>query len=436
MKIKMHQIAMFGLMIRVFGLIVGLGTSILLARVLGPEQFGQYGFLLTIAELFTIVALFGTPTLLTREVAAGIATHSYGKVRGLLIWTGKTTTIVGIPMMLCALAAIFYWQQKQIHPISVSVLLIPTSFILIDAFSRQRTNVIQGLNKIVASQALSIIISPGCFLILLVGLYCFFPNYISLNIVFFLLLASRLLALVIIERKKKSFLPEEMLKFSPEFYSKKWLDSALPLLLVGSLLIVNTRIDIVMLGYLREAGEVGIYRVAQRGGEFMLFGVMAVDSIINPLAAKAWAQNQKQHLQTVVSKSILFVLLFTLPLLCIFVVFGKEIITFVYGQSYSLAWLPLVILSCGYLSLVLLGRGGVILTMSHFERDTAKAIGIGVGANIILNLCLIPQYGINGAALATALAVTMRMVMEALFAYRKTGINTTIFSLVMNKQKS
>ncbi len=120
----------------------------------------------------------------------------------------------------------------------------------------------------------------------------------------------------------------------------------------------------------------------------------------------------------------------SLPVAAVYIITGKQIISFLYGENYVLAWVPLVILSMGYLSMSFLGCGGVILTMYHFEKDTAKTTGAGALANILLNAILIPKYGVHGAALSTALAVTFRVSMVALFIHKRTGINTTVFALL------
>ncbi|MCF6247406.1 MAG: oligosaccharide flippase family protein [Desulfobacula sp.] len=424
-----------GIICRITGIIITVSTSILLARMLGPEQFGQYAFLITVAELLTIIALFGTPALILREVAAGISTKRYGRVRGVLAWTCRATTLMSLPFMLIAILLFYIWNSNAGGQLPFAVILAAASLLLIDALSRQEDSAIQGLGKIIPSQILSILVGSGFLLLFLIGANVIFPGCINLTNLLFFVVASMALALLFMQKKKKQYLPVDVTQSKAEYFSHEWLKSALPLLLVSSLLIINTRIDLIMLGYLRESSEVGVYRVAQRGGQLMLFGVMAVDSVINPLAAKAWAQKQKHMLQTVISKSIWLVLLFTLPLFAIYILMGQELINFVYGIEYKEAWLPLVILSCGYLSLAFLGRGGVVLTMSHFERYTAAAIGVGAGANIILNFILIPAYGILGAACATAMAVALRMFMEAYFAYKKTKIDTTIFAFLRHGGK-
>ncbi len=432
----MEKIIFSGILIRIIGLILSLGTSVIIARTLGTERFGQYAFLVTVVELLTIIALFGSPALIMREVAAGVSTKAFGMVRGVLNWTTRATTLLSIPIMLIAVIMFLKWNAYVVHPLSLKVFLAAASLVLIDALSRQNTNAIQGLGQIISSQILGILVCSIFILVFLVGTITMFPESVSIANIFLILVICRILTLLLLHFKKNQYLPNEVYRSEPEYYPSKWLKSALPLLLVSSMLIINTRIDIIMLGYLQESMDVGLYRVAQRGGQLMLFGVMAVDSVINPMAARAWAQKQKKQLQKVVSKSIWIALLFTIPLFAIYLLLGQDLITFIYGFEYKEAWLPLVVLSSGYLSLAFLGRGGVILTMSHFERHTAAAISIGAVCNIIFNLLLIPRYGINGAATATALAVSLRMIMESLFAYRKTGINTTIFSLIKLKSRT
>ncbi len=343
--------------------------------------------------------------------------------------------LLSIPLMGLAWLGSYIWLQVQQISLAYPAVLLTVMLIPLNAFIRQRANIIQGAGHVVAAQGYSILLSTVFFLF---GLLCMFvlrPSAFKLTNVFVLMVVSQAAALLTLQIKMKTVLPSQLASSTPASFPDEWLRASLPLLLVGSLLIINTRIDIVMLGYMQDSADLGLYRIAQRGGQLMLLGVMAVDSILNPMAAKAWARQETVPLQAAVSKSIWLVLGLTLPLFCIYLSFGHDLIRWIYGGVYVKAWQPLVLLSAGYLSLALLGRGGTILTMSHFEKDTAKAIGIGASANIFLNLFFIPRYGINGAALATAMAVTLRMTLEAIFAYRKAGINTTIF-VYLTRRKS
>ncbi len=288
---SLAKTALWGLLCRIAGLVIGLGTSVFLARTLGPDRFGQYAFLVTIAEMLTIVALFGTPALITREVASGLTTKVFSKIRGLLSWASRLTGSLSLVLAGLVFFFLYFYRQNSLQGVSGLTLLFAVALILIAPLTRQAGCTLQGLGKVVLAQALTIIVSPGLFLFFIVYFYLT-PTGISLSAVFALLLFSRLIALWFAEYKKYQYLPHAVRTSKPVYHSRLWLKSALPLLAVGSMLIINTRIDIIMLGFLGDAADVGIYKVAQKGGQIMLFGVMAVDAMLSLIAAKAWANGE------------------------------------------------------------------------------------------------------------------------------------------------
>lgn len=68
----------------------------------------------------------------------------------------------------------------------------------------------------------------------------------------------------------------------------------------------------------------------------------------------------------------------------------------------------------------------MVLNMSGYARLSAISSFLGIGMNIFLNLLLIPNYGINGAALATSSSILMAGILSAVWVYQKTKINSTI----------
>ena len=67
------------------------------------------------------------------------------------------------------------------------------------------------------------------------------------------------------------------------------------------------------------------------------------------------------------------------------------------------------------------------MIMSDLHNESAKIIFITLFFNIILNYILISQYGINGAAIATAISLFLMNVIMTVVVYKKTSINPTIF---------
>lgn len=95
----------------------------------------------------------------------------------------------------------------------------------------------------------------------------------------------------------------------------------------------------------------------------------------------------------------------------------------VFGPEFSASYLPMIILAVGQLLNVASGPVGTILSMSRQERFVGIGMSVSVICNILLNYLLIPRYGINGAAIATAVSVGIWNLLMVVFAKRILGVN-------------
>ena len=100
-----------------------------------------------------------------------------------------------------------------------------------------------------------------------------------------------------------------------------------------------------------------------------------------------------------------------LILLSLFFLFSKPILQVLFGPAYLSASLPLIILSTGYFFGYLLRTSTrVLMTLKKTKLIFVNTLIITI-INIILNLILIPKYGITGAAIATASAFLIRAIL-------------------------
>ncbi len=72
-----------------------------------------------------------------------------------------------------------------------------------------------------------------------------------------------------------------------------------------------------------------------------------------------------------------------------------------------------------------MGSVGPILTMTGHEYETAKISAIAAGLNIILNIALIPNWGIEGAAIATATSMIFWHIFLVILIYQRLGLHST-----------
>ncbi|MGB8274445.1 MAG: polysaccharide biosynthesis C-terminal domain-containing protein, partial [Alphaproteobacteria bacterium] len=146
----------------------------------------------------------------------------------------------------------------------------------------------------------------------------------------------------------------------------------------------------------------GIYAVAIRAAELLTFVLAAVNTVIAPRVASYYYQGDSVRLQRLLSASARRALLLTLPLGLMLIIAGPWLLNTVFGAEYAPGAIAMAILAGAQLVNVAAGSVGLVLNMTGHERITAWGVGLAAILNIALNALLIPLWGIEGAAIATA----------------------------------
>lgn len=173
-----------------------------------------------------------------------------------------------------------------------------------------------------------------------------------------------------------------------------------PLALLAGLGLVNYRLDIVLLGGLAGARDVGIYAVATRFVDSVLplaaFFVAAAFPVLSAGASLPRADRQRRA-----RRALEFLLLASLPMAVGGCVFAPALVHLVAGPAYADAVLPLRLLLASvpfsYLSTFLV----FMLVAADEQRRVVPLLLASIGLNLVLNVALIPGYGYDGPAVAT-----------------------------------
>jgi len=179
-----------------------------------------------------------------------------------------------------------------------------------------------------------------------------------------------------------------------------------------------------MVGAMLGPEAAGIFDVAIKGAALVSFALMAVNMPLAPAVAELYAKGEKKLLQRLVTKSARVALLGSLPVAFGMILFGREVLS-IFGRDFIEGSTVLAILSAGQLINVAMGSVALLLNMTGYEEDTAKGIGIAALVNVVLNAFLIPLWGINGAATASAISMAAWNILLAWWVYKKIGIYST-----------
>jgi len=178
------------------------------------------------------------------------------------------------------------------------------------------------------------------------------------------------------------------------------IQNAWPFALLGLLGVVMINTDIIMLGLLRDASEVGLYSAAQKPIQVLYVIPAILASAFLPAITKLVNKEDKK-LREIMEQAMTATLLIGLPIILGGIILGEKLMNFMFGSEYAAATLSFQIL----LITIAIVFPSVIIANAVFAYDKQKSfiglLALGALGNIIFNLLLIPKYGITGSAVAT-----------------------------------
>jgi len=160
--------------------------------------------------------------------------------------------------------------------------------------------------------------------------------------------------------------------------------------------------------YVDEA-ELALLAISMRLALLVPMVLTAVNMVVSPRFAALHHQGEKQKTEEVLAKSIKLLAAVSSAVFLTMVLFGDMVLG-IFGDQYVQASTLLTILVCGQLVNAMTGPSGKLLMMSGFERDVRNSSLIVAAVGIILALVLTANYGVYGAAIATALTIATQNI--------------------------
>lgn len=407
--------------IKVGQMSLALGLAILLARVLGPKGFGIYSYALTLVMMAAMPVYAGLVTLLTREIAAAQQRKDWSLVRGLLRRAQQGVILYSLFIIGLGAGGVILLQERfdnaEVVTFIAALVLFP-----ITALVHANGGILRGFRRVLAAQIPDQILRQLLLIILVGAAALATGDAVSPQLAMELHVAASAIALIVGIVWLSLVRPERSRTEQCRFETRSWFVALLPLTFIGGMQLINNQFDILMLGPLAGAESVGIYRVAMQGATIVAFALTAVNMVIGPYIARLYAAEEHQRLQRMVTLSAQVILGLAIPVAGVFIFFGGPILGWIFGQAYTDGEMALAILCTGQLVNAAVGSVGLVLNMTGHERDTALGVAIAAVLNIVLNLMLIPLYGIEGAAAATAISTVVWNVLLAQRVFARTGL--------------
>lgn len=399
---------------RLFEYLVRFVFSILIARVIGAEQYGLYTLGLTVVPIMSMLALMGLQTGVVAFLAPAIREKDESRIWGIIqVCAGipaLLSTLFGVALFLFAQpVAVLGFHDSRLIPllqiVSISIPLDAIGFIayqIIISYKRPKYSVLA--NNVVVPLA-KLLLTIG-FLALGMGV---------LGIILAHVIASAL-GLALILYYVNSLLPVDRPFSAGNRNTGELLRYSIPVHLGWVLNTVRGTLETLVLGFIGLTTGVGIFAVAQRLSSLGTMFFLSIGNISTPIIAEFYSRGEIDQLKKQYQTTTKWVLMFNLPVFLTFILFPKQLLS-IFGADFTLGSEALIVLAVGNLVYTGTGFGANILDMTnHTKFNVANSIFMVI-VTISSDLILIPRWGVIGAAAASAFSTVIVNVVCMLEVY-------------------
>lgn len=402
---------------------IGAGTLIaaLLARVLGPNAYGDYVFILTIVSVVVIPVQFGMSTLIIRETARPTYKEGFHRwaLRQVLVWTIFGAAILMI--FLLALDTLTVRDIKDLALVStVTAICISAMYFL--------AAIMAGQKRTEKEQFYQNVLRPTGFLIVLVVLLVLLGwDEITVQLTLSAHLISVLLVVVMLATSLRGKICLHHTAV-PREVRTQWLWSTTFFIAMGGTDALLQTADILMLGTISDSEDVAVYRIGALLAGLLSLPLSAASTHATPRIAAADGPEETAGMQGRCIQLARVSFAVTVVFLIAAIGLGRPVIELVFGTDYGDSFEIMLILCLASVFNVMMGLNRLVLTLKGYEGVVFRVLAWSSVLNVGLNAVLVAQYGAIGAAVATTVSVIVWNVWLHFECYRLLGYRVAIFS--------
>ena len=379
--------------------------SALLARWVGPEYLGIYSMANAIMLISEVLSKMGMETGVMRFVSRLDPERDNDKISEIIASAIKMCALFSLFFMIVLISCSSYIVSNILSEKSlmVSVLIVFAISIPFNASTLVAAAATQGYKKLKYKSIVTQFINPTILLVSMIICYWFFSAESALM---FPMLITGIVGCIAMFQPLKYLSGIRRQQIIKTKFNYNLLKFSYPFMFVIILQTFMHWMDILMLGYFTNASTVGLYHPAARTAGLLQALLMSFISIYAPMISQFHSEKNILKMNQTYKMVSRWLLVFSIPISIMFILFPENILS-LFGKEYISSSNVLIILTIATLLQAIFGAASPTLGMSGFTRLILINTSIAFILNLGLNYTLIPLYGINGAAYATLITLTI-----------------------------
>lgn len=408
-QLELNALTVYGL--RIGGSFLTFVLQVILARWLGQYEYGIFALVWSCVIILGELLSFGFYNLIQRLIPEYKIKGEMSLLRGALWGAGCVIAMASFIASLLFAAVLYALNLAgALSTEYMWALMIGSASLPAFALADYISGIGRSSGWMIRAFAPTSLFRPIAIISLLAGAIALGAGASAVTAMAAATLAvwfTLLVSLVIVGTS----LPDDMKNGEREFQLKPWILAALPMMMVSSFELLLFNLDVLMISYYLPPDRTGIYFAATKIMALVAFMNFAVGSAFTRRFAEAHTSGAQADLIKAVRHSASLIFYPSLLMILAIILFRKEILS-LFGEGFTGAEMIILPLALGMCCRAFVGAGERILMMAGEQKLCAVIYLSTVLVDIILNIALIPLYGIMGAALATTLAFATMALMQ------------------------
>jgi O-antigen/teichoic acid export membrane protein len=393
-------------------------AMLLLAHLIAGSEFGLVQLAISLVVILATLGKGGFNLVVARLVAIYEAMGERDRVKGALygslLWTAVFS--IALTILVVVLAP---WISSLFHKPAFAPALVAYSWWIPTAsLTMVLVSAVLALGSARPRVVVRDLVVPGLFLLLAAGFVVLWRTATAAGWAYSL---SSLVGLVLAWYYLRKFFP--YLGSTRAVYEHRLLlRTSLPLLLTDLAATGLAQVDVVVVGRLLPATQVGIYGAASRLSLLGIMALNALNQILAPVISRLHHQQKRAELDVLLKTFTRLCLTVSVPLIALLVGMSGPVMG-VLGARFVAGALALVIASVGVLFNVGTGSVGMALMMTGYQWLAFLTNMISIALLVGMVWWLTPGYGVTGAALGLAVATSLANLLRLWLVHRVLRVN-------------
>jgi O-antigen/teichoic acid export membrane protein len=416
--------AAFAFGVRVASAAILYCSQILLARLMGGHDYGIYVFVWTLVLLLGGLSHLGMNVAVMRLLPRYLALGQPGLARGLM--RGGRLLVIANATGIALLAGAVLWAfpglvaNYYLLPAFLGLACIPMAALtdLQDGIGRSQGWVGTGLLP-------PYVLRPTLVLVAMLAAHWAGLPMAATTAVGAAIFATWLTALVqtlLINRRLGTALPPAERAYDV----RGWLAFSLPLAIISCCELTFQNADLIIVSQILTPHEAGIYYASAKTMALIMFVHYAVGSAIANRFAAVDARDDRAALEVLVRDGVVWTFWPSLAAGIAVLALGKPLLS-LFGPGFEAGYPVMAVIVIGFLFRSAMGPVELLLNMLGQHRICAMVLVGCAVLDIALNLIMVPQFGMIGAAAASSIAFSAAALANYAVARRRLRLNSAIW---------